>query len=208
MNCQEAFEMLVRNEDHTELAAHLRACSNCREDQASLLRTRSLLAAPETWEEPSPNLAESVALIGRGGVSGASKGRGRWGGLLPVALVAIIVGVTAIVTFDRPDWELSLVPVGEGIGARAVVMGWNEAAGTRLQLEVSGVDVSPPGFYYEIWLTSPDGRHVSGGTFVGSGTVTSVVAARRSEFPRVWITLEPFDGDAGPSPNTFFDTEL
>jgi hypothetical protein len=29
---------------------------------------------------------------------------------------------------------------------------------------------------------------------------------KRSEFPRIWITLEEMGDDLGPSPTTYFDT--
>jgi hypothetical protein len=72
-------------------------------------------------------------------------------------------------------------------------------------LLVEGLEPAPAGHYYEIWMTAPDGRHVSAGTFQGSGRVTASAGVRRSEFPRIWITLEEVGGDLGPSPETYFD---
>jgi hypothetical protein len=127
--------------------------------------------------------------------------------LIPAAaLVAVLVAGTLLLP-SRADWKFNLAAVGEGRGASATVAGWNEDQGTRLRIEISGVAQSPPGHYYEIWLTSPEGLHVSAGTFRGDGVIEATVGVRRSDFPRLWITLESVeDGDAGPSSETYFDT--
>jgi hypothetical protein len=103
-----------------------------------------------------------------------------------------------------PDWQFSLE--GELPGASAQVEGWNAGPGTRMRFRIDGIDPAPEGHYYEIWMTAEDGRHISAGTFRDQGTVTVWAAVKRSEFPRIWITLEAMDGDLGPSPNAYFDT--
>jgi hypothetical protein len=73
-------------------------------------------------------------------------------------------------------------------------------------LDITGIGDAPTGFYYEIWMTAKDGRHISAGTFNGSGRVTAFAGVRRADYPRIWITLEAADDDLGPSPETYFDT--
>jgi len=72
-------------------------------------------------------------------------------------------------------------------------------------LEVWGLDPADDGSYYELWLTAPDGRHVSAGTFRDSGRFEVVAGVRRSDFPRIWVTLEPADDDPGPTSRTVLD---
>lgn len=90
--------------------------------------------------------------------------------------------------------------------ASARVSGWNMDYGTKMMIEVAGLDPTGPDAYYEIWLTAPDGRHVSAGTFRMSGRFEVMAGVRRSEFPRIWITLEPADDDPAPNPQTVLDT--
>ena len=197
--------MIIGGQESADLDAHLASCPDCRAEEVSLSRIRETLSASTFWEEPSPELAERVVAIGRAAKNVRPPGR-RVLAWLPAAVAAAIFITGFALTFGRPDWELDLIPVGEDVEASAVVAGWNEPEGTRLRIEVDGVEPSPPGHYYEIWFTSPSGLHVSGGTFSGDGVVTAVVGARRSDFPRIWITLEPVDEDAGPSSETYFDT--
>jgi hypothetical protein len=99
-----------------------------------------------------------------------------------------------------------MVSTAEAGNGAVVVQGWLTGQGTRMVLDVSGIEEASPGTYYEIWLTGPDGRHVSAGTFKGPGRVTAFAGVRRADFPRIWITLEPVDGELGPSSTTYFDT--
>ena len=67
--------------------------------------------------------------------------------------------------------------------------------GTHLQLDVDGLAPAGPNEYYTIWMTSDDGQHVPAGTFRESGQIEAWSGVKRSDFPRIWITLEPDDGD-------------
>ena len=72
-------------------------------------------------------------------------------------------------------------------------------------LAVNGLDPAPDGYIYEFWLS--DGpRYVSAGTFRAGGVVELWVGVSRRDFPRMWVTLEPIDTDAGPSSATVLDT--
>jgi hypothetical protein len=169
-------------------------------------RLKEILSSEAVWVEPPPELGARIQ--GLAGISqplGALRRLRVW---LPAAVTLLVLVVGAFLTFDRPDWEIDLVATSEAPLASAVVRGWNEAEGTRLRLEVNGLDHAAPGMYYEIWLTSPAGMHVSGGTFAGDGVVTAIVGVRRGDFPRIWITRESLDDDSGPSPETIFDSPI
>src|SRR5690606_28193477 len=105
-----------------------------------------------------------------------------------------------------PDWAMDLEAMPAAPGASARVRGWNMDHGTRMVFEVDGLDPTGPDAYYEIWLTAPDGRHVSAGTFRMSGRFEVMAGVRRSDFPRIWITRERADDDPGPFSETVFDT--
>jgi hypothetical protein len=63
------------------------------------------------------------------------------------------------------------------------------------------VPPAPPGYYYEVWMTGPDGR-VSCGTFYEADGETVhhfPIGVDPADYPYLQITLEPDDGD--PSMN-------
>lgn len=205
MNCEQAREAMIGGVESSDLDAHLNSCSQCRAEEPAVRRIRETLAASAFWEEPSPEMAERIASIGRV-VATRPQARTKVLVLIPAVMAVMVLITGFLLTSDRADWEFDLTAVGEGANATAMVSGWNESAGTRLRIEVNGIEPAPAGHYYEIWLTSPQGLHVSAGTFTGDGVITASVGVRRSDFPRLWITSEPFDGDAGPSSDTYFDT--
>lgn len=168
-------------------------------------RLKAILETEAIWVEPSLGLEERIQTLASGG--GYARPATRLRRWLPVTVSLAILLVGTAVTFGRPDWQLDLMATAQVPGASALVSGWNDDEGTRLRFDVNGLPAPPPGSYYEIWLTSDDGLHVSGGSFTGNGVLTTMVAVQRRDFPRIWITLEPIDEDSSPSPETVFDTE-
>lgn len=204
MSCDDARAALLAG-DIESAASHISGCRSCRADEASWQRWREMLMEPSIWEEPSGHLAgrifERVDSATRG--SGFSRLRWLWAGA--AALLVVLAGALVFANDSAPDWSIPLVAIAADPGTSAVVNGWNTSAGTRMELHVAGITSAPDGHYYEIWMTAPDGRHVSAGSFRGEGTVSAWAAVRRSEFPRIWITLEKMDDNLGPSPTTYFD---
>lgn len=179
--------------------SHLQVCADCRLRLGALDELRERLADPLLWEEPSVGLEERV-VASIAPTPTAHHTRRRW------QLVAAGVAVVAAGVLLRPtppDWSITLAATGPGT---VTVEGWNTDAGTRMRLDVTGIPPVTEDAFYEIWLTSPDGRSVSAGTFRGPGTVETWVGVRRADHPRVWITLEPNDGDPAPSWEVVFDT--
>jgi len=206
MNCEDAQAALLAG-DIESAAAHIASCRSCRSDEAAWRRWRAVLTEPSTWEEPSDRVVER--LFERAGSLTSTRAMTRvshrpW--VAAAALLVVLGGAFAFLNAQAPDWTLPLVAVAADPANTAVVDGWNTATGTRIELRVSGIEPAPPGHYYEIWLTAPDGRHVSAGSFQAAGKVSAWAAVKRSEFPRIWITLEEMGDDLGPSPTTYFDT--
>ena len=128
----------------------------------------------------------------------------RWLAPLSAAAAAAI----AFVVFTgspSPDWTVALAATDAARGVTASVSGWTEDAGTRVELDIQGLDPAPEGFVYELWF-SKDDVHISAGTFHTPGDMTLWAGVARGDFPRVWITLEPIDNDRSPA-TTILDTK-
>lgn len=198
MNC-DAFRAAYLAGDHDD--RHLQVCPQCRQRLGEMDALRERLGDPLLWEAPPEGLAERV--VGAiGDTSGTRSGTRRWQGWVAVAAAVAVVGGWMLRP-EAPDWSVTLAAAGSGL---ATVDGWNTETGTRMELEVTGIPHLEGDAFYEIWLTSPDGRSVSAGTFGGPGIVSTWVAVRRADHPRIWITREANDGDPSPSWDVIFDT--
>jgi anti-sigma factor RsiW len=135
---------MLQGELSNELESHLLGCSDCRAEQVALVRIRETLREPSLWEEPPPDLAERIASLGRAAVT-ETRRQISSRIFLPVTagLGALLVAGFLLVSTPA-DWEFDLKGVGDGATASAVVAGWNEAEGTRLRIEVDGIEPPPP----------------------------------------------------------------
>ena len=219
MKCEDARAAMLSGSDVEPVRQHLTTCRPCRAEQPLLLKLRATLASSSLWEEPSPDVAERIMATVRDEdkrgqadklIQSESRRPGKWrtGLIVQLALASLVVLAGAFYANRTlgADWEVSLVSASEHPEASAVVQGWSTSRGTRMVVDIVGLDDAPSGSYYEIWMTAVDGRHISAGTFNGSGRVTAFVAVRRADYPRIWITLETEDQDLGPSRETYFDT--
>ncbi len=123
-----------------------------------------------------------------------------------MAAAIVAVAAFALTAGSGPDGEVPLPATGEAPAAAGVVKGWNEAAGTRIVLDIEGLPPAPAGSVYELWF-SKDEFHISAGTFSSAGAPELWVGVSRRDFPRLWITLEPLDDDESPSGVTLMDTD-
>ena len=205
MSCAEILEAVARGRaDDPSVANHLAVCPDCRARAESARALGRYLADPVMWEEPSPVLADRV-LSAIDTESGRKDRPPRWWKLAGAVAVLCALVAGGWTWANRPDWAVELAPGPSAPQAGGVVKGWNQPHGTRMVLEVWGLDPADDGSYYEPWLTAPDGRHVSAGTFRDSGRFEVVAGVRRSDFPRIWVTLEPADDDPGPTSRTVLD---
>ena len=184
-------------------------------------RLRDLLADPDSWVEPPAGLlaqittsidSERAALAGPSPAAIPGPGAGRDGrrrtrmrrtvqagaaALLAAAAVAIAVVVTrGPVTTDVALAGTRLAP-----GASATAKLHATPSGLAVELDVSGLPPSPPGYYYQAWMKGPRGL-VTIGTFHlrgGPGTVELWSAVNLADYPVITVTREPEDGNPASS---------
>jgi hypothetical protein len=166
---------------------------------------------PAIWIQPSAQLEERVManLTGDGErpavtVAGPRRSLSWW---VPASVAAAVIALVAVASLRpaAPDWTVVLAATENAVGVEATASGWNEASGTRVELDIRGLEAAPEGFFYECWFSNGP-VHISAGTFREPGEVTLWAAVRRAEFPRVWVTLEPIDDNPNPGLN-LLDTE-
>jgi len=212
MNCHQHQAEYIAEASNAAFHRHVTTCSNCRRAVPFLDATRASLADPVLWESPPADgvdrLLASITDTTRAIVPTRVR---RW--LVPAYAAAAAVFLAAAATTiailrptDDADWQVALAAQAAYPGAVASVEGWNTDTGTRMRITIEGIDDLTDEAFYEVWMTSPDGQHISAGTFRSAGTIDTWSAARRVDFPRLWITLESFDGDPSPSGRTVLDT--
>jgi anti-sigma-K factor RskA len=200
MNCEEFRAGYVAGEEGSRYESHLACCPECQIEIPRLRETRRALEDELIWEEPPDGTAARVVATVAARVGPADRPRSwAWAAVGAAVAVAIVLAIGAASQLvDRPSWEVAMAGVGPVPAAQGTVAGWNTESGTRLVLTIENLPPAPAGFYYELWLSSPD-RVVSAGTFRAPEDVVLWTAAFRSELPRLTITLEPVDGDPLPS---------
>ena len=214
MRCEETRAAMLSGSDVEAVRQHLASCQVCTSEQPMWARLSSTLSSHSLWEEPPPDLSERILLTVRGHDERSRADRKTQPEhqrtvLLAGVAVTLLIALAGTLFATRSlsaDWEMTLATSEERPEATAVIRGWSTSLGTRMVLDIRGIDDAPSGSYYEIWMTASDGRHISAGTFSGSGRVTAFAGVRRADYPRIWITLETADDDLGPSPETYFDT--
>jgi hypothetical protein len=203
---------MLSGSDVEPVRQHLATCQVCRSEQPMWAKLSSTLSSHSLWEEPSSDLSERIVQTVRGHGERADRRaqpehqRAALFAGVAVTLLIALAGTFFATRSLSADWEMTLATSEELPEATAVIRGWSTSMGTRMVLDIRGIEDAPSGSYYEIWMTAPDGRHISAGTFSGSGRVTAFAGVRRADYPRIWITLETADDDLGPSPETYFDT--
>jgi hypothetical protein len=229
MICSEYLAGRLSGDDSPELAAHRAACAACSAGDAELALVRGLLADPDTWAEPDPLLedrvmaavtavdetVEPVGAAGSDDVPGPppvlrvaeAPARNRWAWLGWAAVLVVAVGVAfTVLRANQPDWEVTLTGVGPTPEASATVVGWSTDAGTRMRLDAVDLPPAPEGYVYELWMSS-DGIHLSAGSFRAGDAVDLWAGVCRSDFPHIWVTLEPIDADASANGEAVLDVD-
>lgn len=205
MTCDRFLEDVMSGRVSHVTNEHLRMCPECRSQADSVVSLGRRLRDPVLWEEPPADLRSQVVTAVSGDLRPENRPLHRWWAAAAGAAAGLAL-VSLAWLASRPDWEMDLVAGAAAPNAGGSVAGFVEDGATRMVFTISGFDPAPSGTYYEVWLTAADGRHVSAGTFRSPGRVEVMAGVQRSEFPRIWITLEPADGDTAPAPSTILDT--
>ena len=213
MTCDEFRRLYLEHAVSAAGEAHLRECAECQSVTPELDVLRARLGDPAVWATPGSELRSNVvgAVVSAARPTDASRWSVRrwWIAGVSAALVIGVVVASLVVTRgqgDGADWELALYANAASPDAVVLVHGWNTDTGTHLQVDVDGLAPAGPNEYYAIWMTSVDGQHVPAGTFRESGRIEAWSGVKRSDFPRIWITLEPDDGDERLTGATVADT--
>ena len=173
-------------------------------------RLRALLADPDGWAEPPVGLlAQITATIDRERATPTvADGRRRQirtrrtvraGVAALLAAAAVVIGI--VVTRGPATTDVVLAGTRLAPAASATAKLHATPSGLAIELDVSKLAPSPPGFYYQAWMKGPHGL-VTIGTFHmhgGPGTVELWSAVSLADYPTITVTREPEDGNPASS---------
>jgi Anti-sigma-K factor rskA len=186
-------------------------------ERSELDELKQTLSEPAVWAEPADGLEDAViAAIAAEAAAlpqvpvparAASSQRSRW--LRPrsvigaaAAAVAIVVA-TAVIASDEPTRSqplaATLEPTGLVPGARGRATFTRTNSGWRIQLDATGLPRLDAGRFYQAWLEGNDGSLVAVGSFNEGRGVVLWAGVSPGDHPRITITEETADGDAGSS---------
>ena len=180
-------------------------------DHERLDMIRAILADQAVWSEPPPEVGDAVIAS----ISGSSRrgpqveqGRNRrfvWlAGLgAAAAILLVVVGLLGFLDEESGD-EIVMAVQGTELEADASGQAILSPTGDgwAIRLEVHDLPAAEPGTYYEGWMWNDQGDGVSIGTFHLRGGGESVVlwsGVAPDDYPSIWVTLEPEDGDPSAS---------
>ena len=116
-------------------------------------------------------------------------------------LAAAAVVISIVVTRGPATTDVVLAGTRLAPAASATAKLHATPSGLAIELDVSGLPPSPPGFYYQAWMKGPHGL-VTIGTFHmrgGPGTVELWSAVSLADYPAITVTREPEDGNPASS---------
>jgi hypothetical protein len=186
-------------------------------------RLRALLAEPDSWAEPPAGLLDEILAGIDGGrsapaeatrpvaVPGPAAGRGdrrqthirrtvRAGAAALLAAAAVVIAL--VVTRGPAITDVVLAGTRLAPAASATAKMHATPSGLAVELDVSGLPPSPPGYYYQAWMKGPRGLvtigtfHMRGGP---AGTVELWSAVTLADYPVITVTREPEDGNPASS---------
>jgi hypothetical protein len=177
-------------------------------------RWTELLADPETWEEPAPDLEDLViASIGaapaptRSWATSSGRASGSWVRPLLGGLAAAAAIIAAVILFsrdsgDRPDSFASgtLAGTERAPDATGQVQIFEDSAGFRVELKANDLPPLDGGRFYQAWLKGPSGSIPVGTFSKGDGSwVTLWSGSSPADFPTLTVTIEAPDGNQASS---------
>lgn len=180
---------------------------------ASIARERIALTQPHpviTWPAASTARPANAANAARPAANANaarkdSRRRARMrrsaGAAVAALLAAAAVVISIVVTRGPATTDVALAGTRLAPAASAVAKLHATPSGLAIELDVSGLPPSPPGFYYQAWMKGPHGL-VTIGTFHmrgGPGTVELWSAVSLAAYPTITVTREPEDGNPASS---------
>ena len=177
----------------------------------SARRLRGLLADPDGWAEPPVGLLAQITATIDSERAGPAAGRDdrrrqiqmrrtvRAGAAALLAAAAVVIGIVVTRGPATTDVALAGTPLAPAASATAKLHA--TPSGLAIELDVSGLPPSPPGYYYQAWMKGPRGP-VTIGTFHlrgGPGTVELWSAVSLADYPAITVTREPEDGNPASS---------
>ncbi|MEM7339454.1 MAG: anti-sigma factor [Actinomycetota bacterium] len=166
------------------------------------VQLRDVSAQPDGSAFTGPSDAEPTGAVSTSGGDAevvALRPRRSWGTAVLGAAAGVLlalVGVATITTLaDREPDEVAITLEGTdnapGASAEARIVALD--AGTRIELDVSGLPPAPPGTYYEAWLRESPEVGVSAGTFHMRGGDDSIElwsGVVLQDYPLVTVTIQ------------------
>lgn len=172
---------------------------------ASIGRERTVLAGPPpaavTWSAANAANAMNAANTARKDGRRRARMRRPAGAAVAALLAAAAVVIGIVVTRGPVTTDVALAGTRLAPAASAVAKLHATPSGLAIELDVSGLPPSPPGFYYQAWMKGPHGL-VTIGTFHmrgGPGTVELWSAVTLAGYPTITVTREPEDGNPASS---------
>lgn len=188
-----------------ERASYLEAGSGAEPpDRERLDQLRDILGNEAVWSQPPPEVGRLVADGIAAGARPHIRPRPAWLGVA-VVLAAVVLAVAAAAAGLFADTDETVVAMSGTeleAGARGEAAIRTTGAGWWIRLDVDGLPPAPEGAYYEGWMWNDSGDGVSIGTFHLRSDREPVIlwsGVDPVNYPSVWITLEPEDGNPSAS---------
>lgn len=175
-------------------------------------RIRGLLAAASTWEQPRPELVDTIVACIETESRASPRRRWVWplaGGI--AAAAALAIGVVAASPWQTTDDRVQVALAGPEVSptgtelaptASATAVVRDTPTGVAISLDIEGLPPAPAGSYYQAWVKGPGGL-VAIGTFHMRGPdgdpVELWAGVDLDAYPEITVTLEPEDGDPASS---------
>jgi hypothetical protein len=180
------------------------------DERAQVASWTRLLADPDVWSEPEPELEDAVVVAIRGASAptrtwAASTGRsGSWVRPLLAGLAVAAAIVAAVLLFNRDGREPFAAAALTGTQLAPTAHGeasvYQDSAGFRIELKADGLPPLNGGRFYQAWLKGSGGLVPIGTFSKGNGakvTLWSGVSPR--DYSTISVTIEAPDGNQASS---------
>lgn len=179
-------------------------------------RIKNRLADPASWDQPPDGLFDAVmgeiststpvGLQGRSDTPVEGEvvpiRHGAWGrallGAAAVVVLIVAVGVGVSVTGGGERFVLAGTELAPEASAEVTLT--DTLSGVEIELDVTGLEPAPPGFYYQAWVRNENGA-VTIGTFHARGGGDGIVlwsGVDVADYPTITVTLQQ-EGDGAES---------